>query len=51
VWVLSPWAPEHEMVERCLVPPAAVPDTLFWQETAIISRLLEQALRVEASSN
>jgi ADP-ribose pyrophosphatase YjhB (NUDIX family) len=46
---LSLWAPQHETVERCLVPPAAVPATLFWQETAIISRLLEQAVRVEAA--
>lgn len=45
---LSPWAPLHETVERCLVPPADVPETLFWQDKLIIGRLLERALRVEA---
>jgi ADP-ribose pyrophosphatase YjhB (NUDIX family) len=46
---LSPWAPRHETVERCLVAPAAVPETLFWQDKLIIGRLLEQAVRVEAA--
>jgi 8-oxo-dGTP pyrophosphatase MutT (NUDIX family) len=47
---LSPWAPQHEMVERRLVSPGAVPGTLFWRDKRIIARLLEQALRVEATS-
>ena len=46
---LLPWAPDHETVERCLVPAAAVLQTLFWQDKLIIGRLLEQAVGVEAA--
>jgi 8-oxo-dGTP pyrophosphatase MutT (NUDIX family) len=45
---LDPWQPEHEMVDRRLVPPERVLETLCWTEKEIAGRLLEQALDADS---
>jgi 8-oxo-dGTP pyrophosphatase MutT (NUDIX family) len=44
---LDPWQPQHEMLDRRLVPPDQVLATLFWSRKEVAGRLFDLARRVD----